>query len=71
MDCPKCGAWSEVIETRLKKDKVSRRRECGNGHRFTTYELAVKGTVTDGPGVRGHNLTKRGLVKVVKLSQEV
>lgn len=37
MTCPHCGAWTEVKETR----GVRRRRECGNGHRFTTIEQVV------------------------------
>ena len=35
MNCPQCGAWSSVLETRGTR----RRRECGNGHRFTTLEF--------------------------------
>jgi len=34
MKCPFCEVWSDVIETRGAR----RRRECGNGHRFTTQE---------------------------------
>jgi transcriptional regulator NrdR family protein len=33
--CPQCGAWTDVLETRSPR----RRRECANGHRFTTIEL--------------------------------
>jgi transcriptional regulator NrdR family protein len=40
MKCTKCGEWSEVLETRKAPVwMVLRRRECGNGHRFTTYEV--------------------------------
>lgn len=35
MKCPQCGAWTDVLETRSPR----RRRECANGHRFTTIEL--------------------------------
>lgn len=44
MKCDKCGAWSEVLETRQNKAKtiVTRRRYCANGHRFTTQEIQVK-----------------------------
>lgn len=35
MKCPTCGAWSSVLETR----GVTRRRECANGHRFSTIEV--------------------------------
>lgn len=37
MKCPQCEAWTEVRETRGTK----RRRECGNGHRFTTEEVVL------------------------------
>lgn len=40
MKCPKCGAFSHVLETRQGvEDTVRRRRECGNGHRFYTAEV--------------------------------
>ena len=40
MKCAKCGEWSEVLETRKAPVwMVLRRRECANGHRFTTYEV--------------------------------
>ena len=35
MKCPLCGAPTDVLETR----GVVRRRECFNGHRFTTDEV--------------------------------
>lgn len=41
MNCGKCGTWSTVAETR-KADRgftLVRRRECANGHRFTTFEV--------------------------------
>lgn len=34
MNCPECHAWSEVLQTRAPR----RRRECANGHRFSTIE---------------------------------
>lgn len=37
MKCPHCDAWSDVKETRDGR----RRRECANGHRFTTKEVVV------------------------------
>ncbi len=43
MKCPQCGAWTEVLETR----GIKRRRECGNGHRFTTEEIVVQGDSRD------------------------
>jgi transcriptional regulator NrdR family protein len=33
--CPKCNAWTDVLETRSPR----RKRECANGHRFSTMEL--------------------------------
>ena len=71
MNCPKCGAWTSVMESRPAKDKVARRRVCGNGHRFSTYELAAKGTITDGPAPSGKNLMRHGASKSLKLVQEV
>lgn len=37
MKCPHCGAWSAVLDTRATR----RRRECANGHRFSTVETVV------------------------------
>ncbi len=37
MKCPECGAWTEVKETRGPR----RRRECANGHRFSTEEIVT------------------------------
>ena len=37
MNCPECGTWSSVKETR----GIRRRRECANEHRFTTEEIVV------------------------------
>jgi transcriptional regulator NrdR family protein len=43
MNCPECGVWSSVKETRSDKKKTTyrRRRECANGHKFTTEEKVV------------------------------
>lgn len=40
MNCPKCGAWASVKETRTNKvdNMVTRRYECANLHRFKTEE---------------------------------
>lgn len=40
MKCPTCGAWTGVVDSRVRKtDGVRvRRYECANGHRFTTDE---------------------------------
>jgi transcriptional regulator NrdR family protein len=40
MKCPTCAAWSEVLDTRNgPHETTKRRRECGNGHRFYTFEM--------------------------------
>jgi len=45
MKCPRCNAWADVLETRTKEDNTKRRRyECGNGHRFTTFEYVAPDT---------------------------
>lgn len=43
MKCPRCDAWAEVLETRVRVDGVRRRRYvCANLHRFTTLEVLVQ-----------------------------
>ena len=41
MNCPKCGVYTEVLETRVNPNGVRRRYECANLHRFTTQEALV------------------------------
>ena len=44
MRCPECGTKVfDVLETRARKTDgvIVRRKECGNGHRFTTEERIV------------------------------
>jgi len=41
MNCPECGAWSVILETRSSTARYRRRRECANGHKFTTEEITV------------------------------
>ena len=40
IDCPVCGAWANVLETRHSsvKNTIRRRYECANEHRFSTVE---------------------------------
>jgi transcriptional regulator NrdR family protein len=39
MKCPTCGAWTTIKESRESTIfGYTRRRECGNQHRFTTQE---------------------------------
>ena len=44
MNCPRCDSPTKTLETRRVPDgAVRRRRECAScGHRFTTYERAVR-----------------------------
>lgn len=37
--CPTCSGSTSVIETRVSKKGLRRRRRCGLNHRFTTIEL--------------------------------
>lgn len=40
MNCSKCDAITEVIESKRFPDQVRRRRQCKScGARFTTYEV--------------------------------
>ena len=41
MNCPKCNAWTEVLETRQRKAGTYRRYECANLHRFSTIDGEV------------------------------
>jgi hypothetical protein len=36
--CPECKAWTRVVQT----TGSTRRRECANGHRFTTEEKPIE-----------------------------
>lgn len=50
MRCPECGAHTDVLETR----DTRRRRQCFNGHRFTTEETAVPERTRDWREVAAH-----------------
>jgi hypothetical protein len=41
MKCPRCGAWTDVAETRRAEAGlvVRRTRVCANAHRFVSYEI--------------------------------
>jgi len=42
LKCPECGAWTDVVESRPSEvHGYRRRRECANGHRFTTEEVVI------------------------------
>lgn len=40
--CPECGSKTDVKDSRPEKGKIRRRRECKNGHRFSTHESVLK-----------------------------
>lgn len=43
MNCPTCSAYSRVLHTRDGDTvAIKRRRECANGHRFTTVEAVPR-----------------------------
>lgn len=43
MKCPVCNTFTEVIESRRRKDNVKYRRyQCANMHRFVTHEKVVR-----------------------------
>lgn len=54
MKCPHCGAWTAVRETRQvdRGHTLRRTRECGNGHRFQTFEVLAPIYRRDPPTVR-------------------
>lgn len=42
MKCPTCQTYTEVLETRQKRDGTTYRRYmCANMHRFTTTETPI------------------------------
>lgn len=42
MPCPKCGAWTDIVETRKPEKNVYRRRYvCANGHKFITISEEI------------------------------
>ena len=42
--CPECNVWTEVLDTRMRKDGSRRRRyQCANMHKFWTEERIVPG----------------------------
>lgn len=54
MKCPECGCLTNVLETRNRNRGWGlqyRRRECENGHRFTTEESAVSSRKGNGKSI--------------------
>jgi transcriptional regulator NrdR family protein len=64
MNCPICEGkvWSTVEETRAKEGFTLRRRQCGNGHKFTTEEhVKLQNMDTRKPsGIRASSKRKDG-----------
>lgn len=58
--CPSCGSTdSSVVDSRPNPSgQIRRRRECGNGHRYTTYE-ATTGNLMDGDPARLRGVAER------------
>lgn len=62
MKCPKCGAPSNVIETRASANlTTSRRRKCFNDHTFKTVEIhaPVWGSAKQRAAVFARTATRR------------
>jgi hypothetical protein len=43
-DCPQCGAWADVLETRKRAGFTYRRLRCANEHKFTDREFLSDAT---------------------------
>lgn len=52
MKCPTCGTGVTIVTDSREGNKfngtVRRRRECKNGHKFTTYEISAEILATSG-----------------------
>jgi transcriptional regulator NrdR family protein len=69
MKCPVCGAWSLVKETRQSPTfGYTRRRECGNEHRFTTKEVVVAQEEIDEER-RNHHATNQKRLESLRKSE--
>lgn len=76
MLCPECGnTQDKVIDSREGQDGplsfIRRRRECGNGHRFTTYETAEKPRAFEIRKTRFENLIDNAQHILTKLKSEL
>jgi hypothetical protein len=62
MNCPQCGAWTDVLETRKRKHGLTYRRyECANLHRFTTEDDALVRVDTKKPSPGRPPVGARGI----------
>ena len=66
MNCPECGAWSVILETRSSTTRYRRRRECGNGHKFTTEEITVSPETIKQEGRDRFNAIRKKRVESVR-----
>lgn len=44
MKCPECNTYTRVLRVRETLTGMTRRRECPQGHRFTTHERVTDRT---------------------------
>ena len=69
MKCPICNTWTSVITTRESPTfGHTRRRECGNEHRFTTQEVFIPQETIDEER-RSHLETMRERLESVRASR--
>lgn len=63
--CPKCGSvYSDVTLTRHSDGYIYRRRECLNGHKYTTYErVSPRELVSDDAKVE--DITVKQLLRLI------
>jgi transcriptional regulator NrdR family protein len=67
MKCPFCNAWSIVKETRNSPTfGHTRRRECGNEHRFTTKECVIPQEEIDAERIKTLEVNRVSKPKTVK-----
>ena len=65
MKCPICGVWTVVHEARESKVfGYRRRRECANGHKFSTQEVVIPQEALDAEREGRRENFKRKVVAV-------
>lgn len=74
MNCPECGKDTMVVDSRSTDDSVRRRRECNEGHRFSTQEWVIKSETRAGELLRLTKLNPgssyKDLSEMMKISKE-
>jgi transcriptional regulator NrdR family protein len=64
--CPRCGSpETHVVDTRPSRDRIRRRRECDEGHRFTTFEVISGETAMKALGPRTRDALIRRVEQVI------